>query len=133
MIKAGNDIRMLVTAVGQSSEIGKVAKAVQRGGNTGDDDDDDGDDGTPLQKKLTKLADDIGKVGMGVGVLTFLVLTILWMSSNPFYPTHANPTSSEVLGSYWTLLTSTKAGALIISTLLKTLVHTSLMLRFSPM
>lgn len=112
MIKAGNDIRMLVTAVGQSSEIGKVAKAVQRGGNTGDDDD-DGDDGTPLQKKLTKLADDIGKVGMGVGVLTFLVLTILWMSSNPFYPTHANPTSSEVLGSYWTLLTSTKAGALI--------------------
>jgi len=112
MIKAGNDIRMLVTAVGQSSEIGKVAKAVQRGG-SGDDKDDDDDDGTPLQKKLTKLADDIGKVGMGVGVLTFLVLTILWMSSNPFYPTHANPTSSEVFASYLTLLTSTKAGALI--------------------
>jgi P-type Ca2+ transporter type 2C len=111
MIKAGSDIRMLVTAVGQSSEIGKVAKAVQRGGNSEDEDNDD--NGTPLQKKLTKLADDIGKVGMGVGVLTFLVLTFLWMSSNPFYPSHANPTATEVLASYWTLVTSSKAGALI--------------------
>jgi len=102
-IKSGSGMSMIVTSVGEHTEIGKIAQAVQ----------DQDDDGTPLQQKLTKLADDIGKGGMLMGGLTFLVLCILWLYYNPFYPTVANPSFDQILGSYLKLITSSKAGVLI--------------------
>ena len=88
-VRAGSGMRMLVTAVGEHTEIGKIVKDVQQ----------DDDEGTPLQQKLTKLADDIGKVGMAVGVLTFAVLTALFLWQNPFFPAHAHPSARDVFDS----------------------------------
>ncbi|CAG9461436.1 unnamed protein product [Pedinophyceae sp. YPF-701] len=59
---------ILVTAVGEKSQWGKTMALV-----VGEAED------TPLQEKLAVLASAIGKVGMAVGVLCFLVLIISWM------------------------------------------------------
>lgn len=59
----------LATAVGAASKMGQTVSLVENEevGNT------------PLQDKLEELAGDIGRLGMGVGTLTFLVLTVLWL------------------------------------------------------
>ncbi len=56
---------MLVTAVGDESEWGKLRLALESS-----------DDATPLQERLGELANTIGKVGMGAAILTFGALLI---------------------------------------------------------
>ena len=66
---------MVVTAVGVHSEWGRTMAMVV------------GDAGTtPLQEALTVLAQAVGKVGLGVGVLCFLVLMVRWMVENKGFP-----------------------------------------------
>lgn len=57
---------MLVVAVGDASEWGKLMMLV---GSAGDED-------TPLQEKLAHLASNIGKMGLGVAVASFIALLI---------------------------------------------------------
>ncbi|GLT45270.1 hypothetical protein SLA2020_191110 [Shorea laevis] len=57
--------KMLVTAVGMRTEWGKLMETLSE----------DGQDETPLQVKLNGVATLIGKIGLTVGVLTFVVLT----------------------------------------------------------
>lgn len=66
---------MLVTAVGVHSEWGRTMALVV--GEAGD---------TPLQQALTVLAQAVGKVGLGVGVLCFVVLLIRWIVENRGFP-----------------------------------------------
>ena len=66
---------MLVTAVGVHSEWGRTMALVV--GEVGD---------TPLQQELTVLAQAVGKVGLGVGVLCFVVLLIRWCVENRGFP-----------------------------------------------
>ena len=61
---------MLVTAVGVHSEWGRTMALV-----AGESHD------TPLQEALGTLAAAIGKVGLAVGVLCFVVLMIRWVAS----------------------------------------------------
>ena len=56
---------MLVTAVGMRTQWGKLMAALTEGGN----------DETPLQVKLSGVANIIGKVGLFFAVLTFIVLS----------------------------------------------------------
>jgi len=58
----------LATAVGQASKMGQTVALVE----------DEEPAPTPLQERLTQLAEDIGKFGTAAGALTFLVLTALW-------------------------------------------------------
>ena len=60
---------MLVTAVGVHSEWGRTMALV-----AGESHD------TPLQEALGTLAAAIGKVGLAVGVLCFVVLMIRWVT-----------------------------------------------------
>lgn len=53
-------------AVGVSTCSGQAAEALE----------DDGDSETPLQKKLARIADEIGKVGVYCALLTFTAMTI---------------------------------------------------------
>jgi P-type Ca2+ transporter type 2C len=67
--------RMIVTAVGEHSEWGKTMGLV-----IGEAQD------TPLQEKLGVLAMAIGKVGLVMGILCFLVLTIRWIIDEGGFP-----------------------------------------------
>lgn len=67
--------RILVTAVGQHSEWGRTMALVV--GEVGE---------TPLQEKLTVLASAIGKVGLVVAVISFVVLMIRWIVENKGFP-----------------------------------------------
>ena len=58
---------MIVTCTGEFSAIGKINKTIQENND---------DDETPLQKKLTKIADDIGKLGLICALLTILIMLI---------------------------------------------------------
>ena len=108
-IKAGGGtMRMLVTAVGPLTEIGKIAEQLQ-GAADGDDED---EKKTPLQVKLTDLADDIGKFGMAVGVLTFAVLTALWLAEH-FPSGAADASPAGIFEAYKALLFSEKAAVLV--------------------
>ena len=57
---------MLIIAVGDNSAIGKIRRNLVN----------NDDDTTPLQKKLSKLADAIGWFGLSAAVLTFLVMIL---------------------------------------------------------
>ena len=57
--------RIVVTAVGEDSEWGRTMAMVM--GQSGE---------TPLQETLARLAANIGKVGLAVGVLCFVVLMV---------------------------------------------------------
>ncbi|MEQ8273768.1 MAG: calcium-translocating P-type ATPase, PMCA-type [Deltaproteobacteria bacterium] len=57
---------MLIEAVGEQSEIGKLQRALT----------DDEDAPTPLQERLAVLADRIGYFGLGAAILTFAALSI---------------------------------------------------------
>lgn len=58
---------MIITCTGEFSAIGKINKTIQENND---------DDETPLQKKLTKIADDIGKLGLICAILTILIMVI---------------------------------------------------------
>ncbi|KAL0043569.1 hypothetical protein WJX79_008696 [Trebouxia sp. C0005] len=66
---------VLVTAVGENSEWGKTMALVRS--ESAD---------TPLQGSLASLAAAIGKLGLAVGVLCFIVLTVRWMIQNKGFP-----------------------------------------------
>ncbi|DBB18563.1 hypothetical protein WJX82_010215 [Trebouxia sp. C0006] len=66
---------VLVTAVGENSEWGKTMALVRS--ESAD---------TPLQGSLASLAAAIGKLGLAVGVLCFIVLTVRWMIENRGFP-----------------------------------------------
>lgn len=61
--------KMVVLVVGDSSCVGKIAALLRS--------DDDGL--TPLQEKLEKIAEDIGKFGLASALLIVLVLLIRFM------------------------------------------------------
>lgn len=63
-VMSGNGI-IFVAAVGRNSYYGKLKMKIQ-----GNDDD------TPLQQKLTILADQVGKVGMVSAAATFMAMFI---------------------------------------------------------
>lgn len=58
--------KMIVTCIGMNSAIGRIKKTIS----------DNKDDETPLQKKLEKIAEDIGKFGLVCAVLTLLVIIL---------------------------------------------------------
>lgn len=58
--------RMMITCIGMNSTIGRIKKTIS----------DNADEETPLQKKLTKIAEDIGKFGLVCAILTTLVMII---------------------------------------------------------
>ncbi len=57
---------MIITCVGVNSAIGRIKKTIE----------DNNDDETPLQKKLDKIATDIGKFGLVCAILTILVMIV---------------------------------------------------------
>jgi P-type Ca2+ transporter type 2C len=57
---------MLITAVGEQTEIGKLSKTLSE----------PQEEKTPLQERLSKLADRIGLFGLGAAILTFMALAI---------------------------------------------------------
>lgn len=57
---------MVVIAVGVNSAIGRIKKTIE----------DNNDDETPLQKKLDKIATDIGKFGLVCAILTTFIMII---------------------------------------------------------
>lgn len=66
MFKQGSGL-MIITCVGESSAIGRIKKTV---------DENNDDDETPLQKKLTKIAEDIGKLGLVCAILTAIIMIV---------------------------------------------------------
>ena len=64
-IKNGNG-KMLIIAVGDCSAIGKIRKTMTE----------KVDDETPLQKKLVKIAEQIGYFGLFAGTMTFIVICV---------------------------------------------------------
>lgn len=64
-IKNGSG-KILIIAVGDRSAIGKVRKTIT----------DSGDDETPLQKKLDKIARDIGVFGLISALITYLIMIV---------------------------------------------------------
>ncbi len=68
--------KILVVAVGESSEWGKTMLLVGEAGS----------DSTPLQDKLEVVAGAVGKVGMFVAAACFLALLIKWMVINKGFP-----------------------------------------------
>jgi len=67
--------KILVIAVGENSEWGKTLSLVAVES-----------DETPLQEKLGELAAAIGKLGLLVATLSFIVLLIRWMVENKGFP-----------------------------------------------
>jgi Ca2+-transporting ATPase len=65
-IVTGGNGRMLVEAVGMKSEIGRLQLTLTE----------EEEDPTPLQERLSALADRIGLFGLGAAILTFLALAI---------------------------------------------------------
>ena len=58
---------MLIISVGEASSIGKIRATLS----------DKEDEQTPLQKKLSKMARDIGYFGLFAGVVTFMIIIVL--------------------------------------------------------
>lgn len=58
--------KMLVVAVGNKSAIGKIRETIVESG----------DDETPLQKKLEKIARDVGLFGLIAAIITFVIIFI---------------------------------------------------------
>jgi len=69
--------KMIITCIGMNSAIGRIKKTIS----------DNKDDETPLQKKLEKIAEDIGKFGLVCAILTLLVIilrtVIIWATKKP--------------------------------------------------
>ena len=65
MIQQGRG-KMIITCVGVNSAIGRIKKTI--GDNSSEE--------TPLQKKLVKIAEDIGKLGLVCAVITFIVMLV---------------------------------------------------------
>lgn len=65
MVQQGQGL-MVITCVGYYSAIGRIRKTIA----------DNSNDETPLQKKLTKIAEDIGKVGLVCAICTIIILII---------------------------------------------------------
>lgn len=61
--------KAVVLCVGSNTESGRITKRIQ-------EDNEDKDNQTLLQKKLNKIADQIGKVGYGCAIATFVVICI---------------------------------------------------------
>lgn len=57
---------MLITCIGMESAMGQIKKTIT----------DNADDETPLQKKLEKIAEDIGKFGLVCAIFTCLIMII---------------------------------------------------------
>ncbi|CAI5457928.1 unnamed protein product [Closterium sp. Yama58-4] len=83
---------MMVTAVGMRTEWGKVLATITE----------DSDEPTPLQVRLTKVAELLGIMGITVGVLIFLILSIRYLVTDADF---SNFTASDVsvLLSYFTI------------------------------
>jgi Ca2+-transporting ATPase len=60
---------MLVLSVGMNSQWGGIIRSVESSLD---------EKKTPLQEKLADLAELIGKIGLGVAIGLFLILTIWW-------------------------------------------------------
>jgi len=65
MFKQGSGL-MIITCVGMNSAIGRIKKTIN----------DNEDDETPLQKKLEKIAEDIGKFGLVCAIFTLIVMVV---------------------------------------------------------
>ena len=65
MIQQGQG-KMVIICVGLHSAMGRIKKTIAE----------NADDETPLQKKLEKIAEDIGKMGLVCAVITFIVMLI---------------------------------------------------------
>ncbi|CAI5948592.1 unnamed protein product, partial [Closterium sp. NIES-64] len=83
---------MMVTAVGMRTEWGKVLATITE----------DSDEPTPLQVRLTKVAELLGIMGIAVGVLIFLILSIRYLVTDADF---SNFTADDVsvLLSYFTI------------------------------
>ncbi|XP_057982053.1 putative calcium-transporting ATPase 11, plasma membrane-type isoform X4 [Malania oleifera] len=79
--------KMLVTAVGMSTEWGKLMETLSEGGV----------DETPLQVKLNGVATVIGKIGLAFAVLTFLVLTMRFLVEKKSHNALTEWSSSDAL------------------------------------
>jgi Ca2+-transporting ATPase len=66
--------KMFVTAVGTKSQWGIIKEHLSERD----------DEQTPLQEKLEEVAELIGKVGLGVAVACFVVLTISWIAAGNY-------------------------------------------------
>jgi len=58
--------KMIITCIGMNSTIGRIKKTIS----------DNEDEETPLQKKLTKIAEDIGKLGLVCAILTCIIMIV---------------------------------------------------------
>ena len=67
-IKQGTGL-MVIISVGEHSAIGRIKKTVE-------ENEEDDDNQTPLQKKLDKLAGDIGRIGLICAILTSVIMII---------------------------------------------------------
>eukprot|EP00210_Caulerpa_lentillifera_P000082 g78.t1 len=67
--------RILVTAVGKRTEWGQTMALI-----TGET------DKTPLQEKLVDLAAAIGRMGLSVGICSFIILTVRWIIEKRGFP-----------------------------------------------
>ncbi|GJP61662.1 hypothetical protein CLOP_g18812 [Closterium sp. NIES-67] len=83
---------MMVTAVGMRTEWGKVLATITE----------DSDEPTPLQVRLTKVAELLGIMGIIVGVLIFLILSIRYLVENADF-SNFNGNDVNVLLSYFTI------------------------------
>ncbi|CAI7897010.1 unnamed protein product [Closterium sp. NIES-54] len=83
---------MMVTAVGMRTEWGKVLATITE----------DSDEPTPLQVRLTRVAELLGIMGITVGVLIFLILSIRYLVTDADF---SNFTANDVsvLLSYFTI------------------------------
>ncbi|CAI5514639.1 unnamed protein product, partial [Closterium sp. Naga37s-1] len=83
---------MMVTAVGMRTEWGKVLATITE----------DSDEPTPLQVRLTRVAELLGIMGITVGVLIFLILSIRYLVTDADF---SNFTADDVsvLLSYFTI------------------------------
>ncbi|VFQ91157.1 unnamed protein product [Cuscuta campestris] len=79
--------KMLVTTVGMRTEWGKLMETLSEGG----------EDETPLQVKLNGVATLIGKIGLAVSVLTFLVLVIRFLVEKALRHEFTNWSSADAL------------------------------------
>eukprot|EP00835_Amoeboradix_gromovi_P003812 NODE_267_length_12253_cov_0.255718.p1 type:complete len:1034 gc:universal NODE_267_length_12253_cov_0.255718:6499-3398(-) len=78
--------KMLVTSVGIRSNGGKIQQLLN----------DDQHTETPLQIQLSNLANLVGKIGFGAGILTFLVLLIRYLSTGSHFDDGANSILSHL-------------------------------------
>ena len=81
--------RMLVTAVGVNSSMGKTMLSLQ-----------EGNEATPLQIKLNRLAEQIAKIGSAAALLLFIVLLIKFLAQLK----HNNHTPAEKGQQFMTIL-----------------------------